>query len=245
MATETTTTPTPSALSQDWSWLKTHLVLLAVVGVLVVVSVYGVESIIARHDEATSNKWNQILAAQTAQTQTLQKQLQADEANWAQVEAQLLAQNAQLTKEVATRDQQLVTQVKSDATLSLQQAAARIAEQTQAQPGEVTAQTNDVAIDLPISRIITADLDRLPVAEQDLANTQTQLANETTIATNAQSDAADAKKVIADQTVQLADANKACQAQITTVKAQARKGKIKAFFIGVGVVLLGIAGHSI
>jgi hypothetical protein len=209
--------------------------------VLVIASVWGVESLIYRHDSQTSAKYNAIVAAQTQQTQILQKQLQTDEASWAQVEAQLLAQNAQLTQQITARNQAVAAQVKNDATLSTQQAAARIAQQTNAAPGEVVASANDVTIDLPITRVITADLDQLPVAESDLADTTSQLKNETQIATNAQADATEAKKVVAAQVAQLADQDKACKAEVATVRSDARKGKLKWFFIGVFTGFIG--GH--
>jgi len=218
-----------------------HLFTLAIVGVLVIASVYGVEKLIYAHDSQTSAKYNAIVAAQTQQTQILQKQLQTDEASWAQVEAQLLAQNAQLTQQITARNQAVAAQVKNDATLSTQQAAARIAQQTNAAPGEVVASANDVTIDLPITRIITSDLDQLPVAESDLADTTSQLKNETQIATNAQSDATEAKKVVAAQVTQLADQDKACKAEVATVRSDARKGKLKWFFIGVFTGFIG--GH--
>jgi hypothetical protein len=255
MTTAPTSTATPAVpaapttisgvIAKDWSWILSHLLALIVIGGMIVGSVYFVENLVSKHDQATANKYSAILAAQTTATQTLQKQLSTDEANWAQVEAQLLAQNAQLTQQISQRNIVVAAQVKTDATLSSQDAAARISSQTKASADEVTAQGNNVILDLPITRVITADLDLLPVAQENLAATQTQLANETTVATNAQSDAADSKKVIVAQQVQLSDADKACKAQIKTVKAQARKGKLKAFFIGLGIGLGLWAGHTL
>ena len=247
MTTETTPTPTPvtSTLLKDWHWLTQHLVALAIVVGLAFGGVYFVENLIAKHDAQNSAQYATILALQTQQTQTLQKQLSTDEANWAQVEAQLLAQNAQLTKQITARNQVTAAQVQTDASLSAQDSATRIAAQTHASAGEVTAQGNDVILDLPITRVVVASLDQLPAVESDLADTTKQLANETTVAANAQSDVADAKKVIASQTTQLADADKSCKAQIAVVNAKARRGKLKAFFIGAATVLGLWAGHSL
>ena len=238
-------TTVQSVIAKDWSWILSHLLALIVVGGLIIGGVYFVENLIAKHDAATSAKYAQILAAQTTATQTLQKQLSTDEASWAQVEAQLLAQNAQLTKQITARNQVTAAQVQTDASLSAQDSATRIAAQTHASAGEVTAQGNDVTLDLPITRVVVASLDQLPAVESDLADTTKQLANETTVAANAQSDVADAKKVIASQTTQLADADKSCKAQIAVVNAKARRGKLKAFFIGAATVLGLWAGHSL
>lgn len=238
MTTETTS-PITSTLAKDYAWVIHHLLSLAIVGVLVIGGVYGTESLIAKHDVQNSAKYEAILATQTQQTQTLQKQLSTDEANWAQVEAQLLAQNAQLTKQITARNQAVAIQVQTDATLSATDAAARLTTQTHAAPGEVLASGNDVTIDLPITRAIVSDLDQLPVVQADLTDTKTQLANETVVATNAQTDAIDAKKVIAAQVTQMADADKACKADIATVKAQARKSKWKYLLFG-GAIVEGV-----
>jgi hypothetical protein len=232
-------------IAKDWSWILSHLLALIVVGALVVGGVYGVETLISNHDAQTATKYNAILAIQTTQVQTLQKQLSTDEASWATVEAQLLAQNAQLTQQISARNQVVAAQVKTDATLSAQDSALRISQDTKAAAGEVTAQNNNVVLDLPVTRTVVADLDMLPAVQTDLKDTQTQLVNEITVATNAQADTADAKKVIAAQTTQLVDADKACQAQIKAVNAKARRGKLKAFFIGAATVLGFWAGHSL
>ena len=234
-------TPIVSKLAQDWHWLTQHLIALAIVAGLAFGGVYFVENLVAKHDAQTSAKYEVILAAQTAATQTLQKQLSTDEANWAQVEAQLLAQNAQLTKQISQRNQAAAVQVQADASLSAAQSAIRIAQQTNSGPGEVVATGDTVTLDLPISRVITADLDRLFVAQADLADTQKELVNETQIATDAKADAASEKTVIAAQDVELADQKKSYEAQITTLKAENRKSKLKWF--GLGFVAGFITGH--
>ena len=244
MTIETTPTPTPvtSTLLKDWHWLTQHLVALAIVVGLAFGGVYFVENLISKHDAANSAKYEQILALQTAQTQTLQKQLSTDEANWAQVEAQLLAQNAQLTKQISQRNQAAAVQVQADASLSAAQSAIRIAQQTNSGPGEVVATGDTVTLDLPISRVVTADLDRLFVAQADLADTQKELVNETQIATDAKADAASEKNVIVAQTAELADQKKSYEAQITTLKAENRKSKLKWF--GIGYVAGFISGAT-
>lgn len=255
-ATPTTTAPvkaaipaaTPtitSVISSDWSWFVSHLVSLVVCGALVVAGIYGIEKLVADHDLASSAKYTQILNTQAAQTAAIQKQQQTDEAHFTVIETALLAQNAQLTRQITTRNQTAAVQVSADANLSAVQAAARLSQQTGANSGQIVSTNNSVTMDLPITRVITADLDRLSLAQSDLADTQHLLANETTVAQNAQTDAADAKKVIASQTLQLADADKACQAQIKVVKAQARKGKLVAFLTGLGIGLGLWAGHSL
>jgi hypothetical protein len=243
--TEIVPTIVTSVIAKDWAWLTSHLLALIVVGGLIVGGVLGVEKLVQDHDVANATKYTTLLAQQTQQTQALQKQLQADEAQSAQIEAQLLAQNAQLTKQISARNIAVAAQVKTDATLSTQQAAARLAQQTNASAGEVTASDASVTLDLPITRAVVSDLDELPVVTANLADTTTKLNNETTVATNAQSDLSAADKVITAQTAQMADATKACNAQIAVVKAKARRSKIKSFLVGLGVGLGLWAGHAL
>jgi hypothetical protein len=220
-----------STIKNDYSWLTHHLLMLALVGVLVIGSVYGIESLIAKHDAAKDAQWKSVVAAD-------QQRLATDEANWQQQFQVLSAQNTQLLGAISQRGAALAVQQKKDATLSANEAAQRLSEQTKAAPGEVTAQGNNLLVDLPISRQIVIGLDQLPVLQANLTDTKTQLTNETTIAQNAQSDVVAQKKVNADQV-------EACKAQVADVKAQARKSKLKWFGIGyvAGVIsarLLGI-----
>lgn len=230
-----TTAPTDASITTkikaDYSWLTHHLLMLALVGILVIGSVYGVESLIAKHDTAKDAQWKSVVAADQARLAT-------DEANWQQQFQVLSAQNTQLLTAIQARDSALAVQQKKDATLSANDAAQRLAQQTKAAPGEVTAQGNNLLVDLPISRGIVTSLDELFTIRTDLADTKTQLANETTIAGNAQKDLSEQKTANSDQV-------KACAAQVADIKAQARKSKTKiaAIFTVVGIVaarLLGI-----
>lgn len=244
-ATISASTTTNSAIYNDLKWLWTHLLLLALVAGLILGGVYEVESIIAKHDAANNSKWQSILNTQTAQTQAIQDQLSTDEKNWQQVQADLLAQNTSLAKTITQRDTQTAQQVQNDKNLTSQEAAERLATQTSAQADEVVAQGNNLVVDLPTSTRIIGDLDLLGSVQADLADTKTQLANETTVANNAQANVVEQSKVVATQQVELADATKACDARVAEANAKGRKAGIKGFIIGVATVLIGIAGHSL
>ena len=251
MTTETTTpTPTPkltnAVLIGKLSWFAHHLILLAVAAGLVFGAVYFVENLISKRDDATASKYAAILATQTAQTQAVEKQLATDEANWTQVEQTLLAQNAQLSKSIANENAVVAKQRQTDATLTAQQTADRLSQQVKAAPGEITANGNSVIADLPIARSIVSNLDLLVGTQSELADTQTQLKNETTVAANAQSDVAAQANVIVGLKATNADEIKACSAQVTAIKASARKGGLKWFLRGfVTGLVTGIIGKRL
>ena len=95
-------------------------------------------------------------------------------------------------------------------------------------------------MDLPIARVVVSDLDALASARGDLADTQNQLTVQSSLTADAGSNLADAQKVIAAQNLQLADQTKSCTAQITTLKAAARKSKLRWF--GAGYVAGFVSG---
>ena len=232
-----------STVVKDITWLKTHLILLVIVIGLVIGSVYGIDSIIAKHDAANSAKDNVILQQQTAQTNLLAAKLQQDETVSAQQTAQLLAMNAQLTSYITQRDKALVPVLQKDTTLSAVDAAQKIAVQTKAQPGEVVAQGDTVQMDLSVSRTVVANQDQLPVVQADLADAKTEVRQGETVIEGLQTVVSDGRNTIDSMKQQAADADRACKAEVSTVKAQARKSKIKWFFIGLVTGIVG--GHYI
>lgn len=232
-------TDTPAVLKNDLSWLKTHAVLVIIIVVLSLGIVYGIESIIAKHDLENDAKWKSILQSQTAQTQVISDKLATDEKNWMQQNVQQEAVIEKLAILMSQRDKETLIQVQKDATLSAAEAAQKITQQTKAQPGEVSAQDNTVILDLPVSRIVVASLDQLPTTQADLINTRTQLDSKTAIANNLQDNLTEKQSLIDSMKKQAEAADKSCKADIAVVKSQARKSKFKWFFIGVITGLIG------
>lgn len=232
-------------LQQDISWAKAHLLSLALIGALAYGGIYTVESLNARHDAANASKYAAILATQTQTVEEMKTRLSESEQRSAVIEQTLLAQNASLAKTLEQQNQQTQKQVQNDQSLDAQGAATRLSTQTGASTGEVTVSGANVVLDLPVTRRVVADLDTLVGTQADLKTTQAQLANESQIAGTAQADAQAQKALVVAQQNQLADAQKACSAQIASIKADARRGKLKAFLFGALTILAGVAGHAI
>jgi len=232
--------PVSSKLSQDWTWVTHHLAALVITGALVIGSVYGVESLIAKHDAGEATKYTALLNTQAEQIKTVQSQLAANEAAEEARDAAYQKTIAQLAQSIATRNTQVQQQVKNDATLSTQEAAVRLATQTGAKAGEVTATATGVDIDLPVTRGIVTSLDLLPVAQADLADTQKQLVAQKALTVDAQNDATGQKNLANMYQGQLTIQTEACNATIKSLKAKRRKSILKAF--GIGFVSGYIAG---
>lgn len=226
------TTPIQSVIKRDYAWFTQHILLLAFIALLVGGSVYGVNSIIARHDAANSTKFEQILATQVAETKSLQQQMAADQAANDVRDAAYQKTISTLSQSIVQRDANAKKQVAVDSTLDASAAAARLVQQTNAAPNEVTVAGSLVTMDLPITRDVVTALDNLVRVTGDLQDTQGQLTAQIGLTADANKNLTDAKSVISSQTIQIADQVKSCNAQIATVKAKARKSKFKWFIVG-------------
>jgi hypothetical protein len=231
-------TPIVSTITKALSWLKSHLILLGVIVILVVGGIYGLESIIAKHDVAQEAHDQQILTLVTAQTADLKTRMASDEQAATARDLQYAQIITQLSGTIAKQTGQLQQQIKANATLTAQQTAQAIADKIKAQPGEVVAQGDNVTMDLPVSRQVNSSLDTLATTTLQLTEVQKQLQAQTGLTTDAVLELDNAKKVITAQDTQAIIAAKVCTDQISVVKAQARKSKLK--FLGIGY-LLGLA----
>lgn len=261
--TETTVTPAAPAkpvaaptlvqtVEKDYAWVKMHIAALLVTFVLiggsVVGSVYGVESLIAKHDLATEQRYNTALAGEVANTKAAQDALATTIASFNTQLQALQAQNAQLAQSVIARNAQTQKQVKIDATLDAQETAQRLATQTSASAGQVQVAPNgsDITIALPITRSIVADLDSLQSSQANLVDTQKELDNTNQLFTSSQQVVAAQKTTIDSLTAQNAGQVKACAEEVKTAKAVARKSKAHWFVRGfvVGFITGIFAGHA-
>lgn len=202
-------------ITDDLKWLRTHLILLVLVVGLAFGGVYSVESVVAKHDEATSSKYELILQQQEKQTAAL-------EANWQAVQAQLIAQNAQLSQAITSANKNLAVQIQKNATLTAQEAASQIATTTQ---GTASASGNNVVLDLLTARKVSDALVTLPVVQTELVDTTQQLKNTQTILTNTQADVVQQKELVKAEV-------DSCSAQIKVIKVHQRKNILKALGIG-------------
>lgn len=202
-------------ITDDLKWLRTHLILLVLVVGLAFGGIYGVESVVAKHDTATSTKYELILQQQEKQTAAL-------EASWQVVQAQLIAQNTQLAQSMALANKNLAVQIQKNATLTAQEAASQIATTTQ---GTASASGNNVVLDLLTARKVSDALITLPVVQTELVDTTQQLKNTQIILTNTQADVIQQKELIKAEV-------DSCNAQIKTLKAHQRKNILRALGIG-------------
>ena len=223
----------------DLAWLKTHIALLAIVIALVVGSVYGIDSMIAKHDAVAEARYSQILAQQTAQATALTDQLKTDEANWTQLSSQLNAQNQVQQQQIAARDKQISILLSKINTLQPPEIVADL--QPKLHAGTATVLPDGVKLDTEAARDVDKQITQGAVTAADLVSTKIELANETTLAVTANKNLSDAGAAVTALQKQNADQVQACAAEVKTIKAQARKSKIKFFLAGLVIGVIG--GH--
>ncbi len=234
------TTPTPligTKLLADWKWLTTHLILVGVLGAFVFGGVYYVNNLIEKRDEQRNTLAQAALVAAQQQAAALAAQLKADQVSQAEIAAANAARDAQATATIKAlidtmnrRDAQLEATLKQNATLTAQQAADKLAAQTEAVPGEVKAAGDTVIVDLPVARNIVSTYDSLAAVQADLTDEKKKYDAQVVMTQDAQSNTnaankslADANKTIDAKNVELGKAGDACKAQISVINAKHRK----------------------
>lgn len=241
-----TTPVTPTAPAQSWLQRHERIVIVALV---LLAGAWG----FTKYADISASKAE---ARATVAEQALQSQKETDaknDATTASVLAQyqsmvtaLSAQNASLAAAAAQRQATVVKNQATDATLALPVLANRLVTLGNVPDGQVSSDPSHVILTQSGAVAVTQTLETIPALQGDLRDTQAHV-----VAANAALDKAN--EVMADQSTQIAglkltitDEEKACTAQVASVKAEARKSKIKWFKIGflTGFVSGLYAGHA-
>jgi len=244
-------TPSTSPVSvitkveKDIAWVKGHVisVLLAVALIAgsIIGGIYLFEGLIERHDARVAAQQLQKEGIDTQTQAALVAQLQQERAADATRDATELATINSLVAQMKQSQAQTAKQVSTDATLNAQDAANRLVAQTKMSSSDVTVAGNTVTMDLPLTRIVIANLDELPQAQSDVTNLQGQLSAQQILTTDAKTELATANSTIAADKTELIQTiqadNAACKVR---VDAQATKDRKRGFWATIGGSLGGV-----
>jgi hypothetical protein len=222
-----------NAAKRDLSWIAHHLILVGVLLVTLFLGVYSVEALIEKHDEKKSQQANVALQVVVDQVKKLEDHQAQNDAAVAQREAARDALIQSLVATIAKRDAALDQQIKKNATLTAQQAAARLTEQYKAQPGEIVANGDNILADLPTARSFVNTFDQLSACTANYSDTQKQLATEQARTADLKTQVGDRDNTIKGKDEELVKQKGKYEADIVVLKAQARKGKMKWYAAGV------------
>jgi choline-glycine betaine transporter len=232
------------------TWLKQHerIILSLIISAALLLGSFKYLGVVAAHDQAQANIAVQTLAVQHDKDVALAQQAQQDATSYKATVAALSQQNAQLVAASASRTIVLQQQQATDKTLPMPDLGNRWASLIGAQPGDLAATTAGITVSPQAALNTTLALEQVPVLKQNLADAQTQISN-------GQTELAKANTVITDQTTEivgldteLTDQKTADAKELKAAKADARKGKLKAFCYGMGVgagAIIGIVIHHV
>jgi hypothetical protein len=229
-----TDTQITDKVSQDLAWARHHLFLLVAVAVLVVGSIYGIESILARRAHDTHVEDMALLAQIQKSNEQTQATTKAQIDTLTQQNANLQTQLTQLSASIVARDAQLLKDRQDIKTLPPSQLATKWgAAANEAAP--TIAANGDFDVPLPLAQKSVDALIQVPVLSKDNTDLKTSLTAETQIAANNQSKFEDEQKAhksdndTCKQTIVTKDA------EIKDVKAQARKRNFLAVVLGIAL----------
>lgn len=230
-------TPTVSnaenVVKKDLSWIIHHLILVGVLIATLFLGVYLFENLIEKHDVAKAQQANAALQVVVDQVKKLEDHQTQTDAAVAQREAARDALIQSLVATIAKRDAALSQQIQKNATLTAQQAAARLSEQYKAQSGEIIASGDTVVADLPLSRSFVNTFDQLTACTSNYSDLQKQLGAEQARTTDLKTQVSDRDATILGETAELGAQKTKYEADIKVLNAKARKSKLKWFVAGV------------
>jgi uncharacterized protein HemX len=238
------TTPTDQVVSgtltHDLAWLRHHVILLAVVILLVLGSVYGIESVIAKHDHENALEKQAIAQTLVQQNQQFQQQTQAQINTLVQQNQLLQTEVGTLATAIATRDSQLRTQqaqvpqmTPDQLSLAWQKSIKNAGNIKPILNGYQVDQSAAVATLQMLEAETTLEVDKADLVKSN-NNLQVQLVNETAIYE------AEKKAHVSDNAANTAVIT-AKDAEIKDIKAQNRKRNV---IVAVVAFLGGIIAHA-
>jgi hypothetical protein len=244
-----------STVSRDITWIRAHVLILllslAMIAGISIGTVELVEHFVEQHDIRAAAAQQAREGIDTATQKALMDQLAQYRTEDAAKDAAQTALISSLVASMAQQRAQTAKQVTTDASLDVQAAAARLAIQTNAAPGEVTVANGTTILDLPIARKVVASLDLLPQAQNDVINLTAQLGAQTVLTTDAQKELATVNQVIAADKVELIATVKAddatCKVTVNAaVDAQAKKDEKRGIWVAIGSFIGGVlVGHRL
>ncbi len=217
------------------SWFKHHerLVLVAAGLLFLTFGVYKGLGYLEKRDQRIYDKRTAVLEAQVEVNKVTAQQNAALAQQYADLAKQVMADNTKLALAITARDAATKVQIEKDKTLPPPELATRWEllaglplDTVKPTPGSLFTITDAGA------RQTVVALETIPQLKADLDDTRTQSANKE-------------KQVVAQTGVitglhveidglgrQIVDADKACKAEVTLLKVQAKKSKMKWFFSG-------------
>ena len=218
------------------SWIKTHeRFLLVVLGLLVAgFLIWKYLDHSAAVADKKSLQADAVLAQQVVINTNLAAQVKSQGDTLTQLVVQVSQENAALLQAIQVRSTATVVQQKVDKTLPLPELATRWENLASLQPADITATASGLSISDAGSRATVSALEQLPALTANLQDSNTIIANKDSQISSMTEFQSTLQEQVTGLNTQIGDAAMACKLQVSAVKAEARKGKFKAFLYGLG-----------
>lgn len=180
-----------------------------------------------------------VLQQQTVINNNLAAQVKSQGDVLTQLVVQVSQENAALLQAIQVRSTATVVQQKVDKTLPLPELAIRWENLASLQTTDITATASGLLVSDAGSRMTVQALENLPTLTQNLADTQNIVANKDSQISSMTEFQGTLQDQVKGLNLQITDADKACKLQVSAVRADARKSKMKWFLTGIGI---GIGG---
>lgn len=230
------TTPTLTGVS---TFLKTHeRIILVLIASIVIYGLYShVLGYLADHDQAVSTKAQVVLQAQLQANQAALADEKQQLVQYQQLAQQVLQSNTALAAATQQRQQQTQVQQKTDSSLQPADLAARWS--TLTKTVGVTPTLTGYSVTPTAALTTVQDLETIPQLSADLVASKQETSNETNLVAGLTKLNDGLNNQVGGLNQTLTDQTKSCNAQIITLKAQARKSKLHWFGAGVAVGYVG------
>lgn len=227
--------PIPAVVTKTESWLKTHerIVIIALVlifGTFLTQKYFNHEAAVA---DAKVVATQQALDNQNATDKQLAAQVAATTAQYEAMVTQLNSQNAALLATIKSDNAALAQRQTVDKSLTDPELIARWT--TLVPDAGVSISGNEIVSTDAGAHQTVAALEQIPTLTDELAKQTEVTSNVTTELTSSQTVNQSLTTQVAGLQIAAKDAAVACQAEVSKVKSDARKHRLKTFFEGVGV----------
>lgn len=234
-------------MSKISDFLQAHERLILILAGLAVFTLLGYKWVghLADVDNAREKQAQQVLDGQKAineQQAAVVKQLEDTQV---QIINQLNAQNQTLMAGIQARGQVTIVQQQKDKTLPLPDLSKRWESLAGLEPTDLTTTDAGVNVSDAGARLTVQKLEIIPELQGTIADGKQILDNKDKQIESDQNLITGMKDQVSGLNLQITAKDKQCDAQVTAVKATARKGKWKAFFTGIGVGVGVAAGVAI
>lgn len=223
-----------SKLSQDLNWARHHYLSLVGAAILVLISVYGIESILARRAHDSFEQAQAILLQMQKQNEQTQAASKAEIDALNQQNSVLQQQFATLSAAIASRDAQLFKDRQEVKSLPPSALATKWGAAAN-EPAPSIATNGDFDVPLPLAQKSYDALLQVPVLTKDNTDLKSEAANQTQLAANNERKFEDEQKAHTSDNATCKQTIATKDAEIKDVKAQARKRNIIVAIIGIAL----------